>query len=106
MERFDDPDDLAYDLEVDGAQVRRELERRLWVRGGWATGVYRYQELDPATGAWRAPRVAVVRLRKVAGAWRKHAAIALTSTVAAELGAVLSAWSGAGAELLDDDDPA
>lgn len=100
MERFADPDELSFELEVDGELVRRQLARRLWVRGGWATGAYHVQERD-ADGAWRPPRVALVRLRKVGGAWRKHAAITLPPTVVAELAGLLAAWHDPGAR--DDD---
>ena len=91
MERFTDPDELSFELEVDGEQVRRQLARQLWIRGAWATGAYHFQDRD-ADGAWRAPKVALVRLRKVAGAWRKHAAITLPSTVVTELAGLLAAW--------------
>ncbi len=30
-------DDVTYDLEVDGELVRRQLHRKVWQRGGWAT---------------------------------------------------------------------
>lgn len=91
MERFADPDELSFELEVDGELVRRQLARKLWIRGGWATGAYHVQERG-ADGAWRAPRVALVRLRKVGGAWRKHAAITLPAMVVTDLSGLLAAW--------------
>ena len=30
-------DDVTYDLEVDGEEVRRTLHRRVWQRGAWAS---------------------------------------------------------------------
>jgi hypothetical protein len=88
---LDDPDELTYDLEEDGTLVRRQLDRRLWTRGAWATGVYRYQELD-RDGAWEPPRAALVRFQKVHGGWKRHAAINLSPDVAVELAATLAAW--------------
>jgi hypothetical protein len=91
VERWDDPHDLTFDVEADGEVVRRQLGRRVWVHGAWATGVYRFEERG-ADGTWRPARVAVVRLRKVGGAWRRYAAITLPPSVAAEMGAVLAGW--------------
>lgn len=88
---FDDPHDLGYDLEDDGREVRRELDRRVWVRGGWATGIYHYEELDRATETWR-PRASVIRFRKVRGGWRIHATINLAPGIVHELGSALASW--------------
>lgn len=99
----DDPDEFRYDLEDDGRLVRRELDRRVWRRGGWATIAVRYVELDPATDGWRAPRAALVRLRKLHGRWRLHGTVALPAEVAHELGAALAAWFPT-APTVDDDD--
>lgn len=89
---FDDPHDLSYDLEDDGREVRRQLDARVWVRGGWATGIYHFEELDRATDTWRAPRAAVIRFRKVRGGWRLHATINLAPAIVHALGATLAAW--------------
>lgn len=104
MTGLDDPDELTYDLEDDGRLVRRQLDRRLWTRGAWATGIYRFEELDPATGAWRPARAALVRFRKLHGGWKRHAAINLSAAVAGELGATLARWFAEGATDDADDE--
>jgi len=91
---FDDPADLSYDLEEDGQLVRRQLDAKIWTRGGWATAIYRFDELDGATGAWKPARAALVRFRKVHGGWKRHAAINLSGAVAHELGPTLVGWFG------------
>ena len=100
----DDPDDLRYDLEEDGRLVRRELDRACWRAGGWATLAIRYADLDPATEAWRPPRVAVLRLRKLRGRWRIHATVPLPGPVAHALGAALAGWFPTGGEGGSDGD--
>ena len=39
-------DEVTYDLEVDGEQVRRQLHRQVWEQRGWATVAIVYQEKD------------------------------------------------------------
>lgn len=88
---MEDLSDLTYDLEDDGQEVRRELGRRVWEQGGWATALFHVEELDRKTGAWRR-RAALVRFRKQHGAWKRHAAINLSAAVAHALGEALAGW--------------
>ena len=37
-------DEVAYDLEVDGEQVREQLARRVWEKSGWATVAITFRE--------------------------------------------------------------
>ena len=67
-------DDIRWDWEEDGRLVRREVDRRTFARGGWATVLFLYEELDAAADTWKPARVAVVRFQKVRGLWKKHAA--------------------------------
>ena len=85
-------DDVTYDLEVDGEQVRRTLHRRVWERGAWATVAIAYQErgLD---GVWKPAKLALVRLQRIRDVWKKHAAITLRGSDALDLGQTLAAWS-------------
>lgn len=89
---MDDLDDLRWDLEEDGRQVRRELDRRVVEKGGWATAVYLYEELDPRTEDWHR-KLTLVRWRRVHDQWRKHASFNLTDPdQATMLRDALSAW--------------
>lgn len=89
-----DLDDVTYDLEVDGEQVRRTLHRRVWQRGGWATVAIAYQE-RAAGGAWKPAKLALIRLQRVRDAWKRHAAITLRGDDALALGETLAAWRDA-----------
>lgn len=85
-------DDVTYDLEVDGEQVRRTLHRKVWERGAWATVAIAYEERG-ANGAWKPARLALIRLQRVRDAWKKHAAITLRGDDAMQLAAALGAWA-------------
>ncbi|MCB9574331.1 MAG: hypothetical protein H6709_19805 [Kofleriaceae bacterium] len=85
-------DDARWDLEDDGREVRRELDRRVVERGGWATGAYLYQEREPRGDGWRAPRVALVRWKRAGDGWRKVSGINLTD--AAQITALADALAG------------
>ena len=86
-------DEIRWDWEEDGRLVRRELDRRTFARGGWATILFLYEELDPERDAWKPARVAVVRFQKVRGLWKKHAAWNLDGErEAREVKAALDAW--------------
>jgi hypothetical protein len=86
-------DDIRWDWEEDGRQVRRELDRRTFARGGWATILFLFQELDVATDAWQPPKVAVVRFQKLRGLWKKHAAWNLAGAdEALAVSQALAAW--------------
>ena len=89
-----DLDDVTYDLEVDGEQVRRTLQRRVWQRGAWATVALAYQA-RAAGGAWKSAKLALIRLQRVRDGWKRHAAITLRGDDALALGGTLAAWSDA-----------
>ncbi|HEX3758598.1 MAG TPA: hypothetical protein VHW23_07810 [Kofleriaceae bacterium] len=99
-----DLDDVTYDLEVDGEQVRRQLHRRVWQRGGWATVAIAYQE-RAADGAWKPAKLALIRLQRVREAWKRHAAITLRGDDALGLAEAVAAWRDelAGDAALDDE---
>lgn len=102
-------DDVTYDLEVDGEEVRRTLHRRVWERRGWATVAIVFEERAPA-GGWKPPKLVLIRLQRSQGGWRKHATITLAGVDAAALADSLASWraalagDGDGDDSDDDDD--
>lgn len=101
-------DEVTYDLEVDGEEVRRTLHRRVWERGAWATVAIAYQERG-ADGDWRPAKLALIRLQRAHGGWKKHAAVTLRGGDALELAGVIAAWrddlaAGAHTDPADDTD--
>lgn len=89
-----DLDDVTYDLEIHGEEVRRTLHRRVWQRGAWATVAIAYQE-RAIGGDWKPAKLALIRLQRVRDAWRRHAALTLRGSDAAELASTLDSWRDA-----------
>jgi hypothetical protein len=46
--------------------------------GGWATGLYLYQEREPKSDRWRAPKLALVRWKRAGDGWQRHAHFNIT----------------------------
>jgi hypothetical protein len=89
-------DDVHYDLEVDGEEVRRTLHRKVFERGAWATVAVAYVERDK-DGDWKAPKLALVRLQKVyAGddeGWKSHGTVTLDFGDAQALASAIQSWA-------------
>ena len=69
-------DEVTYDLEIDGEQVRRQLSRKVWERRGWATIAIVFAERDRG-GAWKPAKLTVLRFQRVREAWKRHAQVTL-----------------------------
>lgn len=72
-------DDLTYDYEDAGVLVRKQLDKVVLTKGSWATVMFLYQELDKATGQYRAPKMAIVRFKKWKGQYRKQSSFNVSS---------------------------
>src|SRR5215510_894989 len=72
-------EELTYNYEDEGVLVRKELDKVVLTRGSWATIMFLYQELDRASGQFRAPKIAIVRFKKWKGAYRKQSSFNVSS---------------------------
>jgi hypothetical protein len=72
-------DELTYNYEDEGLLVRKELEKVVLTKGSWATIMFLYQELDKASGQFRAPKIAIVRFKKWKGSYRKQSSFNVSS---------------------------
>ena len=72
-------DELTYNYEDEGVLVRKELDKVVLTKGAWATMMFLYQELDKATGQFRAPKIAIVRFKKWKGSYRKQSSFNVSS---------------------------
>ena len=93
-------DEVDYDLEVDGEQVRRQRARKIWEDRGWATVAVAFQEREPG-GAWKPVKVALLRFRRMHEVWKKQAGITLSLADARALADTVAGW-----QLDDGDQPA
>ena len=84
-------DEVQYDLDVDGEQVRRQLARQIWEDRGWATVAVAFQERD-ADGEWKPAKVALLRFRRIHEVWKKQAGITLSLDDARALAATIEGW--------------
>ncbi len=87
-------DEVQYDLEVDGVLVREQLARRVWEKAGWATVAISFRERDKE-GEWKAPKLALLRFRRLDEVWKKQASLTMSGAEAGELGAALAEWFSA-----------
>src|SRR5215204_873728 len=72
-------DELTYNYEDEGTLVRKELDKTVLTKGSWATVMFLYQELDKASGNFRAAKIAIVRFKKFRGAYRKQSSFNVSS---------------------------
>jgi hypothetical protein len=106
-------EELTYDYEDEGVLVRKEIDRVVLTKGSWATVMFLYQELDRAKGAFRPPKMAIVRFKKAKGSYRKQSSFNISNEKQArQITEVFEGWypkiaevtaaMGAGAEASDD----
>ena len=72
-------EELTYDYEDERMLVRKEIDRVVLTKGSWATVMFLYQELDRAKGAFRAPKMAIVRFKKSKGSYRKQSSFNISN---------------------------
>ena len=72
-------EELTYDYEDEGVLVRKEIDRVILTKGSWATVMFLYQELDRAKGAFRPPKMAIVRFKKAKGSYRKQSSFNISN---------------------------
>ena len=72
-------EELSYNYEDEGTLVRKELDKVVLTKGSWATIMFLYQELDKASGKFRAPKIAIVRFKKFRGSYRKQSSFNVSS---------------------------
>lgn len=57
-------DELTVNWEEDGVLRVKEIAKHALSKGAWATLMFLYQELDPKTNEYRAPKISIRRYRK------------------------------------------
>lgn len=85
---LEDLRDVTFDVDQDGDQVRRTRLTRVWEGRGWGTVMIVFEERG-TDGAWRAPRLALIRFRRAGGGWKKHAQVTLPADQARTLAELL-----------------
>jgi len=101
-----DVEELSYDFSDDeGVLVRKQVERVILSKGGWATVMFLYRELDKKTGDFRDPKAAIVRFKKWNGVYRKQSSFNVSSArQARQIIEVLERWYPAGEPASEESD--
>lgn len=86
-------DEVQFDLELEGDQVREQLARRVWEKSGWATVAIAYRE-KTKTGEWKSAKLALMRFRRLHDAWARQASLTLAGDEAFALAGELAQWFG------------
>lgn len=99
--RVADLDEVTFDVEADGEEVRRTISRKAWDRRGWATVAALYEERTKS-GDW-ATKLTIVRLQRAGEGWKKHAQVTLPGDQARGVMAMLESHRDALDGASDDD---
>ena len=77
-----------------GVQLVREMDKEVLTKGTWATLMFKYQDLDKASGEFKAPKYAVRRYQKRDGEYRVKSKFTISSAIQAKkICDVLTRWT-------------
>ncbi len=83
----------------EGKLLVKELDKEILTKGGWATVIFRYQDLDKAKGTYKAPKYAIRRYQKNAGEYRLKSKFVVSSAAQArQLAEILNRWAAKDAD--------
>ena len=77
-------DDLTIQYEEDGQVIVKELDKEILSKGAWATVLFRYQELNRATGEYGADKFTIRRYQKRNGRYLPKSKFNISSVKQAE----------------------
>ena len=85
--------DLTIKYEEEGVLVVKELDKEVLSKGAWTTILYRYQELDRATGEFGPDKYSIRRYQKQKGQFVPKSKFNISSAAQAEkIIETLSRW--------------
>ena len=89
----DEVNDLTINYEEDGVLVVKELDKEVLSKGAWTTILYRYQDLDRATGEYGPDKYSIRRYQKQKGQFVPKSKFNISSAAQAEkIIEILSRW--------------
>jgi hypothetical protein len=88
-------EDLTVNWEEDGELRVKEVAKHCLSKGSWATVMFLFQEMDPKTKDYRAPKIGVRRYRKLKGEYKYQSKFNISSEKQAlEMVEVMQDWFG------------
>ena len=94
-------DEITINFEEDGLLLCKEVTKEILTKGTWATIMFKYQDLDKASGEYKAPKISIRRYQKRNGEYKQKSKFNISSIAQAKkVLEVLSKWTEneAGAE--------
>lgn len=86
-------EDLTVNYEEDGVLVVREIDKEILSKGSWTTILFRYQDLDRATGEYGPDKFSIRRYQKRSGQYQTKSKFNISSVAQAEkIVETLSRW--------------
>lgn len=86
-------DELTIDYTEEGQLTVKQLDKAVLTKGAWSTIVYKYQELDRASGEYGAPKYSIRRYQKRDGQYMPKSKFNISSTdQASKLIEILQKW--------------
>jgi hypothetical protein len=88
-------EDLTMDFtDEEGTLLCKTLDKEVLTKGGWATLMFKYQDLDKASGKFKAPKYAVRRFQKSGGEYKLKSKFAISSAAQAlKIAEILTKWA-------------
>ncbi len=78
----------------DGTLLCKQMDKEVLTKGTWATLMFKYQDLDKASGNYKAPKYSIRRYQKRDGEYRVKSKFTISSPAqAAKICEVLTRWT-------------
>jgi hypothetical protein len=86
-------DELTVNYEEDGVQVVKEIDKEVLSKGSWTTILFRYQDLDRASGEYGPDKFTIRRYQKRSGQYQTKSKFNISSPAQAQkIVETLSRW--------------
>lgn len=96
-------DDINVNYEEDGVLLVRQVDKEILSRGSWTTIMFKYEEMDKASGNYKPQKVTIRRYQKSGGEYKQRSKFNFSSgKQAMQIVDVLKKWFPAGADGADE----
>jgi hypothetical protein len=87
-------DEITINYEEDGVLLCKEVDKEILTKGTWATLMFKYQDLDKATGEYKAPKISIRRYQKRSGEYKTMSKFNISSIAQAQkVCEILQKWT-------------
>ena len=87
-------DEITINYEEDGVLLCKEVDKEILTKGTWATLMFKYQDLDKATGEYKAPKISIRRYQKRSGEYKTMSKFNISSIAQAQkVCEILQKWA-------------